>query len=170
MRDQPPKVLAEAGGTIEETRVTFAVHGADLDPDEMRWGSRSRSPCIRRLAKNRSLPRLRRRGQLLDLGMVSWRMLCPTPESKLCDARGRPYFLWDCDVKLVELREHLAAPDDARRTYWLAKLMRQAKPDDAIAIGGTSEMRRLWPLLEHSLGRMRAFWAWYLDWTHAEPA
>ena len=42
--------------------------------------------------------------------------------------------------------------------------MRQAKPDDAIAIAGVDEMRRLWPQIERTLGRTRAFWAWYLDW------
>ncbi|MBA3396101.1 MAG: hypothetical protein H0T89_25960 [Deltaproteobacteria bacterium] len=92
-------------------------------------------------------------------------MLCPTPESRLCDARGRPYFLWDNDVTLAELRGHLAADDEDRRAYWLAKLMRQAKPDDAIVLGGVHEMRRLWPRIAHALGRTREFWAWYLDWS-----
>lgn len=91
-------------------------------------------------------------------------MLFPTPENRLCDEQGRPYFLWDNNVTLAELREHLAAHDDDRRAYWLAKLMRQAKPDDAITIAGLDEMRRLWLRIEHALGRTRAFWAWYLDW------
>ena len=92
------------------------------------------------------------------------RMLCPTPESRLCDQRGRPYFLWDSEVTLTALREHLASDDDDRRAYWLAKLMRQAKPDDALTIAGPDEMRRLWPRLASTLGRTRAFWTWYLDW------
>ena len=92
-------------------------------------------------------------------------MLCPTPEGRLCDTQGRPYFLWDCDVTLAEFRAHLAAPDDARRAYWLAKMMRQGKPDDAILIGGVEEMRRLWSSLARSLGRVRGFWEWYLAWT-----
>lgn len=91
-------------------------------------------------------------------------MLCPTPDSRLCDARGRPYFLWDCDVTLDQLRRHLAAPDDAERAYWLSKIMRQAKPDDAIVLGGVDEMRRLWPRMDRSLGHARDFWAWYLAW------
>jgi hypothetical protein len=98
--------------------------------------------------------------------MLSSDMLSPTAEGKLCDPQGRPYFLWDCDVTLAGLREHLDAPDDARRSYWLAKVMRQAKPDDAIVIAGTAEMLRLWPLIERSLGRTRAFWQWYLGWAH----
>jgi hypothetical protein len=43
--------------------------------------------------------------------------------------------------------------------------MRQAKPDDAIVIAGMAEIRRLWSRIEHSLGRTRSFWTWYLDWT-----
>jgi hypothetical protein len=97
-------------------------------------------------------------------------MLCPTPDRTLCDSQGRPYFLWDCDVTLATLREHLAADDDARRAYWLAKVMRQAKPDDAIVIAGLGEMRRLWPQIERSLGRQRPFWTWYLDWTYDSHA
>jgi hypothetical protein len=92
-------------------------------------------------------------------------MLCPTEPARLCDAQGRPYFLWDCDVTLAELRRHLAAPDDDERSYWIAKVMRQAKPDDAIVLAGTAEMRRLWPRIERALGRSRDFWAWYLAWT-----
>jgi hypothetical protein len=71
-------------------------------------------------------------------------------------------------VTLVQLREHLAANDEERRAYWLAKLMRQAKPDDAIAIAGVPEMRRLWHRIERSLGRQREFWTWYLEWIDGE--
>jgi hypothetical protein len=91
-------------------------------------------------------------------------MLCPTPESRLCDAQGRPYFLWDNDLTLPEFLVHLRAEDEEVRAYWLGKLMRQAKPDDAIVIAGIDPMRRLWPKLERYLGRTRAFWTWYLDW------
>lgn len=91
-------------------------------------------------------------------------MLCPTPADRLCDPQGRPYFLWDCDVTLAAFRERLAGVDD-ERAYWLGKMMRQAKPDDAIAIGTAAEMRRLWTRLERYLGRTREFWAWYLSWS-----
>jgi hypothetical protein len=92
-------------------------------------------------------------------------VLCPTPERALCDVQGRPYFLWDCNVTLAALRDHLASPDDERKAYWLAKIMRQAKPDDAIVIAGIAEMRRLWSRIERTLGKQRDFWAWYLAWT-----
>ena len=57
-------------------------------------------------------------------------MLSPTLPHLLVDADGRPYFLWDCDLKLDEFRERLADPDPDVRAYHLGKLMRQAKPDD----------------------------------------
>ncbi|MEZ4367828.1 MAG: hypothetical protein R2939_16350 [Kofleriaceae bacterium] len=91
-------------------------------------------------------------------------MIAPTPLEKLGDSQGRPYFLWDCDVTLTTLRAHLIDPDDEIRAHWLGKMMRQAKPDDAIALGGIAEMRRLWPRLERGLGERRGFWSWYLGW------
>jgi hypothetical protein len=91
-------------------------------------------------------------------------VLFPTPAARLCDTQQRPYFLWDCNVTLPLLREYLASNDDARRAYWVAKVMRQAKPDDALVIVGADEMRRLWPQIATTLGRTRAFWQWYLDW------
>lgn len=91
-------------------------------------------------------------------------MLAPTPPDRLCDAQHRPYFLWDCDVTLPQLGRYLMSTDDDQRTYWAAKVMRQAKPDDAIVIIGTNEMRRLWSRIAPLLGRTREFWQWYLDW------
>jgi hypothetical protein len=91
-------------------------------------------------------------------------VLCPTPLARLTDAQQRPYFLWDCDVTMPQLRDYLASDDLEQRAYWVAKLMRQAKPDDALVIIGAGEIRRLWPRIAPTLGRMRAFWTWYLDW------
>jgi hypothetical protein len=31
----PPRIIAEVGGPIDETRVTLGIHGDDLDPDEI---------------------------------------------------------------------------------------------------------------------------------------
>ena len=91
-------------------------------------------------------------------------MLVPTPEDRLCDDHGRPYFLWDCDVTLPVVRGYLSSDDEERRVYWIAKIMRQAKPDDALVLVAISEMRRLWSRLGPMLGRSRAFWEWYLAW------
>jgi hypothetical protein len=50
--------------------------------------------------------------------------LAPTPAHRLIDARGRPYFLWDEEMTLDELRGKLRDPDPDVRAYFLGKLMR----------------------------------------------
>lgn len=78
------------------------------------------------------------------------------------DAAGRPTFLWDCELTLSELLARLQDPDPAVRAYWIGAVMRQARPDDALTLIPTVEMRELWPELERYLGKERAFWAWLL--------
>ena len=68
--------------------------------------------------------------------------LCPTPPEKLADARGRPYFLWDEDLSLAEFRERLASPGAG--DYWLATLLRQAKPDDVYGFVSLPEIAERW--------------------------
>ena len=55
-------------------------------------------------------------------------VLNPTP--KICDSKGRPYFLWDCDMTQNELLEGLKNSNLEIRAYLAAKILRQAKPDD----------------------------------------
>ena len=90
-------------------------------------------------------------------------MLCPTSPDRLIDERGRPYFLWDCDLTLDEFRNRLQDPDVDLRAYFTGKLMRQAKPDDVFSFVSLSTIRELWPRLERYLGHKREFWHWLLD-------
>lgn len=87
-------------------------------------------------------------------------MLNPTPPAKLCDAEGRPYFLWDCDVTLAELGERLRSPDEAERHYWIGVVLRQAKPDDAIVLIGRDAIVAAVPRLAGRLGRAEPLWTW----------
>jgi hypothetical protein len=87
-------------------------------------------------------------------------MLAPTPDDRLCDAQGRPYFLWDVDLTLDQFVEHLADP--ARRPYWLATLLRQAKPDDVFRFVSLDEIAAIWPQIRPGVGKMREFWDWRL--------
>lgn len=89
-------------------------------------------------------------------------MLSPTPPAALLDGQGRPYFLWDLDLSLEELRERLRSPDPAVRIHFLAKLLRQAKPDDALQLVTLAEIAWLWPQVAPVLGRQRDFWRWLL--------
>jgi hypothetical protein len=89
-------------------------------------------------------------------------ILNPTPRHAMLDAQGRPYFLWDVDMTLERFEEQLRAGDRATRVYLVAKLMRQAKPDDVFTFVTLDQLADLWPELQRDLGRTRAFWEWLL--------
>ena len=90
-------------------------------------------------------------------------ILSPTAPEALIDAHGRPYFLWDCDLTLAELNERLRDSNPDVRAYFLAKLMRQAKPDDVFQFVTLTAMRELWPRVIRYLGQSRPFWTWLLE-------
>lgn len=89
-------------------------------------------------------------------------ILCPTPREHMLDASGRPYFLWDTDMTLARFEELLQSGEEALRVYLLAKLMRQAKPDDVFLFVGLDDIRRSWSSLQRQLGRTREFWTWWM--------
>jgi hypothetical protein len=92
-------------------------------------------------------------------------LLAPTSADRLVDAQGRPYFLWDLDMTLVELRQRLEDEDPDVRAYFAAKVMRQAKPDDAVTLLTAARIHREWPRLQRYLGKERPFWEWLLgEW------
>jgi len=98
-------------------------------------------------------------------------LLFPTPPERLCDAQGRPYFLWDSEMTLDAFRAVLADPDPDVRAAYVGKLMRQAKPDDVFQFVCLSEIVALWPRLERYLGRERPMWRFLLDgWQEARRA
>lgn len=55
------------------------------------------------------------------------------------------------------------APDPAVRAYFIAKLMRRAKPDDVFTFVSVVDIRRLWPGIVGHLGESRAVWTWLLE-------
>jgi hypothetical protein len=93
-------------------------------------------------------------------------VLAPTPPDRLTDAKGRPYFLWDMEMTLDELRERLSDRDAPERAYLLGKILRQAKPDDALQFVPAQEISDHWAELERYLGRTRDFWQWLIaEWS-----
>ena len=90
-------------------------------------------------------------------------MLSLTPLDALTDALGRPYFLWDCDLTLEQFQARLRDANPDVRAYFLAKLMRQAKPDDVFRFVTLAGVEEQWPRVERYLGHSRAFWTWLLD-------
>lgn len=92
-------------------------------------------------------------------------MLNPTPPDRLVDPQGRPYFLWDTDMTLEAFRDRLGDADPDVRAYFIAKLMRQAKPDDVFAFVSPRTIRENWSRIEQRLGRTRSFWVWlFASW------
>ncbi|HVQ73911.1 MAG TPA: hypothetical protein VMT79_00065 [Candidatus Binatia bacterium] len=89
--------------------------------------------------------------------------LNPTPPDALTDARGRPYFLWDCDLTVAQFAERLRDPSPDVRAYFIAKLMRQAKPDDVFQFVTLTTIHELWPRVVRFLGQSKPFWTWLLD-------
>jgi hypothetical protein len=89
-------------------------------------------------------------------------ILCPTPRERLLDAQGRPYFLWDADLTLDAFLTLLRSGPREERGYWLGRLLRQAKPDDALQWVKPAQIAELWPYVERHLGRSREFWTWLL--------
>ncbi|HVS19350.1 MAG TPA: hypothetical protein VMT18_12165 [Planctomycetota bacterium] len=81
----------------------------------------------------------------------------------MVDRHGRPYFLWDNDLTLEQFVEQLRTGDDGVRSYLIAKLMRQAKPDDVFSFVRLDEIVGLWPGIRTRLGRTRAMWTWLLE-------
>jgi len=90
-------------------------------------------------------------------------MLNPTPASAIVDASGRPYFLWDCNLTLQQFESQLASGDAQSSAYLMGKVLRQAKPDDALQFVSLATLNSRWSEIERYLGDKREFWAWILD-------
>jgi hypothetical protein len=90
-------------------------------------------------------------------------MLNPTAPELLVDQKGRPYFLWDCDLTVDEFRARLEDPDPEVRAYWIGRTMRDAKPDDVFTFVSLPTIQEQWPRVERYLGRQGRFWAWLID-------
>ncbi len=75
----------------------------------------------------------------------------------------RPYFLWDEDTSIRELRRILASGDTAKRNYYIAKIMREARDDEVWQFVSVGEVRAVWRELEPKLGRSRGFWEFMFD-------
>lgn len=70
----------------------------------------------------------------------------------------RPYFFWDEDTSIAELRATLAGSDAAERARLLGKMLREARDTDVWLFVTPNEVAAALPSLERHLGRRRAFW------------
>ena len=75
----------------------------------------------------------------------------------------RPYFLWDEDVSIGELRARLGGEDTRERLRLLAKLLREARDIDVWAFVDPQDVASALPVLVHRLGRRRKFWEFLIE-------
>lgn len=75
----------------------------------------------------------------------------------------RPYFLWDEDISIAELRAVLDGPQSARRDQLLGKMLREARDTDVWHFVTPQEVARALPQLGRRLGRRQRFWEFLIN-------
>ncbi len=75
----------------------------------------------------------------------------------------RPYFLWNEDLSVAEVRERLSGPDTAERLRLLEKLLREARDCDVWEFVTPQEVAEALPEILPRLGRRSDFWAFLID-------
>lgn len=70
----------------------------------------------------------------------------------------RPYFFWDEDVSIDELRALLHGDDSAERQRLLGKMLREARDIDVWHFVTPEEVAQALPELGRRLGKRRPFW------------
>jgi hypothetical protein len=75
---------------------------------------------------------------------------------------SRPYFLWDEDTSIAELREALAGSDAAERRRLLGKMLREARDTDVWQFVSPTQVAAELPALSRHLGRRQAFWEYLI--------
>jgi len=75
---------------------------------------------------------------------------------------SRPYFLWDEDTSISELRAALAGADESERQRLLGKMLREARDTDVWRFVSPAEVAAALPKLSRHLGRRAAFWGYLI--------
>jgi hypothetical protein len=75
----------------------------------------------------------------------------------MTDGALRPYFLWDEDTSIDELRVRLGGPDEWDRTRLLGKMLREARDLDVWHFVTPAQVADALPRLGRRLGRRRGF-------------
>jgi hypothetical protein len=87
------------------------------------------------------------------------RLHCVRPlTTELTQSDRRPYFLWDEDTSIAELRSALSGPDEADRLRLLGKMLREARDTDVWHFVSPEDVSRALPSLGRHLGHRRRFW------------
>ena len=76
---------------------------------------------------------------------------------------ARPYFFWDEDLSIAELRERLNGPDRQERLRLMAKTLREARDLDVWKFVTPREVAEVLPEIAGRLGRRRGFWEFLIS-------
>lgn len=80
----------------------------------------------------------------------------------------RPYFLWDEDISVRELRAILDGPEGYDFDRLLGKLLREARDLDVWAFITPARIATALPRLGRRLGRRAPFWRYLIDGWRAD--
>jgi hypothetical protein len=80
----------------------------------------------------------------------------------------RPYFLWDEDVSIGELREILAGPPSYDRDRLLGKMLREARDLDVWRFVRPQQVAAVLDRLRARIGRRYGFWRFLIDGWRAD--
>lgn len=75
----------------------------------------------------------------------------------------RPYFLWDEDVSIGELRAVLAGPDSPERDRLFGKMLREARDLDVWCFVRPSDVAAALERVRRRVGRRYDFWRFLID-------
>lgn len=75
----------------------------------------------------------------------------------------RPYFFWDEDLTVAELRAVLRGPSGFVRDRALGKMLREARDTDVWKFVTPEEVAEALPRIERRLGRRAAFWRFLIE-------
>ncbi len=81
----------------------------------------------------------------------------------LKDQDARPYFLWDEDVSVGELRSVLRGGSEYDRLRLAGKMLREARDIDVWEFMTPAEVAEILPKVRRRLGRREKFWRFLID-------
>mgnify|MGYP006201556047 CR=1 FL=1 len=85
------------------------------------------------------------------------------------DGDKRPYFFWDEDVSIAELRRVLAEGPAEERDRLLGKMLREARDLDVWCFVTPKDVAEALPRLERRIGQRRLpFWQFLIDGWRAD--
>ncbi len=98
------------------------------------------------------------------MGCTPWYTTHVRPlTTDLTNGCHRPYFFWDEDTSVDELRAVLSELDSPERTRLLGKLLREARDTDVWRFVTPEQVAAALPVLGRHLGRRRRFWEYLMN-------